>query len=66
MDTTISQGRPRRKPPPIVFLCSKFRYLRREGARQYEVTLPEGAEGRLLLPSGKEISFTGRVCCEDA
>ena len=41
-------------------------YLRRAGARQYEVTLPDGAEGRLLLPSGKEISFTRRVCCEDA
>ena len=28
---------------------------------QYDITLPEKAEGRLILPSGKRLSFSGHL-----
>lgn len=39
----------------------RFDYQNDQGARQYDVTLPEKAEGQLILPSGKRLSFTGRL-----
>ena len=35
----------------------RYHYQREHGVRQYEIDLPESAEGRLVLPSGKQISF---------
>ena len=43
----------------------RFHYQTAQGIQQYDITLPEKAEGLLILPSGKQLSFSGRLCCAE-
>ena len=39
----------------------RFHYQSDHGVRQYDITLPDQAEGRLILPSGKQLSFSDHL-----